>query len=395
MAAPQRLKVGLIGAGPRGRGAAKDCVTADADVDLVAIADLFPDKMEEAKGVLKESLGPNYKVPDDACFVGFDAYQKLLVNVDVDLVILTAPPGFRPAHLRAAAEAGKHVFAEKPVAVDAAGVRSVLETASSFDQKKLCAVVGTQRRHTPAYVETIKRIHDGAIGEIVGGVASWCQGYVRMFPRQPDWSDLEWQMRNWWYFCWISGDHIVEQHIHNIDVINWAMRATPVKAYGSGGRQVRTDKAYGHTFDHFAVEYEYPNGARVTSICRQIDGTDPRIGEWLRGTKGSCAVHRARIDFADGSKSWRFNDKEKRVGFVQEHADLIAAVRSGAHVNELKRMAETNLTSVMGRMSAYTGKEVTWEQAMNSREDLFPATLDFAASYATPPVPVPGKTQLI
>src|SRR2546423_790962 len=238
-----KIRVGLIGCGGRGTGAAGDCINSNDNVQLVAMGDLFQDHLDDARVKLKDALKENFAVTDDRCFVGFDAYQKVIAS-DVDLVILATPPGFRPTHIAAAVDAGKHVFAEKPVATDPAGVRKVLAAAEKIKAKELAFVCGTQRRHDVGYNATIKRIHDGAIGELVGGQCYWNQGFLWMKPRQPEWSDMEWQIRNWLYFTWLSGDHIVEQHVHNMDVMNWCFGDHPVSAYGMGGRQVRTDKAY-------------------------------------------------------------------------------------------------------------------------------------------------------
>ena len=388
-----RIRVGLIGAGGRGRGAAKDCVGAADGVEIVAIAEMFPDKLDEAKKVLAESLGDKFTAKDDSCFLGFDAYRNV-IDSDVDLVLLATPPGFRPAHIEYAVAKGKHIFAEKPVAAYAVGCRSIMESAKRIDEKKLSFICGTQRRHMPSYIECIDRIHGGDIGEIVSGQATWCQGGVRMFPRKPEWSDLEWHIRNWWYFTWLSGDHNVEQHIHNVDILNWALGGPPISAYGTGGREVRTDPVYGHVFDHVTVEFVYANGARVTSMSRQIDGTQPRIGEWIVGTKGQCRPNKGVIE---GEKKFRYDgDQKMSVGMHREHVDLINSIRGSIdRINEAQRIAETTLTMIMGRMSAYTGKELTWEQALNSKEDSTPKRLDFAASYPTPPVPTPGKTPFI
>jgi myo-inositol 2-dehydrogenase / D-chiro-inositol 1-dehydrogenase len=386
------LRVGLIGAGGRGRGAAKDCVGAAEGVEIVALGEIFQDRSDFALPILEESLGDKCKITDDKCFIGLDAYKQV-IDSGVDMVILATPPGFRPAHIRYAAEKGKHIFAEKPVATDPAGVRSILESGKIIDEKKISLVVGTQRRHMPSYLETIRRIHDGAIGDVLGGECYWLQAGVRMFPREQGWSDLEWQIRNWWYFTWLSGDHIVEQHIHNIDVMNWAIGSHPEKAYGTGGRQVRTHPNYGHIYDHFAIEYTYPGGQRVVSMSRQIDGTDARIGEFVRGTRGTSEPNKGTIN---GATKWKWSgDKKDNDGMHNEHRDLIESIRSGKPINEARTIAETTLTAIMGRMSAYTGKEVTWEQAMNSKLSLHPEKLDFALSYPTPEVPMPGKTQLV
>jgi myo-inositol 2-dehydrogenase / D-chiro-inositol 1-dehydrogenase len=385
-----KLRIGLIGCGGRGSGAAKDCAGSNENVQIVALGDVFQERIDGAKKALAD-LGDKFTVKDDHCFVGFDAYQKVLAS-DVDLVILATPPGFRPMHIAAAVDAGKHVFAEKPVAVDPAGVRSVLESAKKIKEKRLGFVCGTQRRHHKGYIETIKRIHDGAIGDIVGGQCYWNQGGLWMHPRQESWSDMEWQLRNWLYFTWLSGDHIVEQHVHNIDVMNWVMNGPPVSAYGMGGRQARTDAAYGHIFDHFAIEYLYGNGTRIVSMCRQQDGTDVRVGENVVGTKGTSNPSAGQIT---GSNAFRLRAPEGGYGeYQQEHVDLITSIRSGEPLNEAQRIAETTLTAIMGRMSAYTGKLVTWEQAMSSKLDIVPAKFAMGPM-PVPPVAIPGKEQLV
>jgi predicted dehydrogenase len=399
-AASDTIRVGLIGCGGRGSGAAGDCTLPNERVNLVAMGDVFPDRLNDAKQNLAATLGDKFQVKDEMCFTGFDAYKKVLAT-DVDLVILATPPGFRPIHIAAAVEAGKNVFAEKPCAVDAPGVRSVIESAKKFKQKNLAFVAGAQRRHQIEYIETIQRIHDGAIGELVAGNCYWNQGGLWKKDREPSWSDMEWQLRNWLYFTWLSGDHIVEQHIHQHDVMNWLFTkpATgnngddsghPVKAYGMGGRQVRTDKAYGHIFDHFAIEYEYSNGAKVTSMARQQDGTDARVAEWIVGTEG-VADPSGTIK---GKNPFRFKRPEGApTPYQQEHIDLIASIRKNEPLNEAQRIAESTLTAIMGRMSAYTGKEVTWEQAMASNESLMPSKLELGP-IATPAVAMPGRTQL-
>ena len=387
--ADDKIRVGLVGCGGRGTGAAGDCITTNKNVELVAMADVFKDHIDSSKGQLKEKLGEAFKVTDDMTFLGFDAYQKV-IDSDVDLVILATPPGFRPQMIEAAANAGKHIFAEKPVATDAPGVRKVLAAAEELKKKKLGFVCGTQRRHDVGYNETIKRIHDGAIGELVAAQCYWNQGFLWMHPRKSEWSDMEWQLRNWLYFTWLSGDHIVEQHVHNIDVLNWCFDAHPVSAYGMGGRQVRTDPAYGHIFDHFAIEYVYPNGARATSMCRQIDGTDARVSERVVGTKGTSDP----AGSIQGEKKFRFERPKDALGpYQQEHKDLIDSIRAGKPLNEAQRIAETTLTAIMGRMSAYSGKEISWETALNSHESLFPGKLEMGP-IATPAVATPGKTQV-
>lgn len=383
-----RLRVGLIGCGGRGAGAAIDCVGSSPDIEIVALGDLFGDRVDGARKNLAGKLGEKFRATDETCFAGWDNYQKVLAT-DCDMVILATPPGFRPVHFEAAINAGKHVFMEKPVAVDAPGVRQVIAASELAAQKKLGVVAGTQRRHQPPYVECLKRVLDGAIGDLVGGQCYWNQGGLWSKKRDEYATDMEWQIRNWLYFTWLSGDHICEQHVHNIDVLNWAFDGPPVKAYGMGGRETRTDATFGHIFDHFAIEYEYANGARVQSMCRQQNGTDGRNEERIVGSKG-VAWGSGRII---GANEWRF-DGPKVNPYVQEHADLIASIRAGEPLNEGKRIAESTLTAIMGRMSAYTGKTVSWDQAMKSTEALLPERLEFG-SIAIPEVAVPGKTPLV
>jgi predicted dehydrogenase len=382
------IKVGVVGCGGRGTGAAGDCANAAPGVVIHALGDVFQNRLDGARKNLSDGLKEKMQVTDDRCFVGFDAYQRV-INSGVDLVILATPPGFRPMHVRAAVDAGKHVFMEKPVAVDPVGVRSILASAEIAAQKNLGVVAGTQRRHQKSYVETIKRIHEGAIGDVVSAQCYWNQGGLWMNPRQPGWSDVEWQLRNWLYFTWLSGDHIVEQHVHNLDVINWVLQATPQSVLSIGGRQQRTDPAYGHAYDHFTSDFEYPNGVRVMSMCRQQDGTDSNVSENIIGTKGRANPWGS----IRGATNWRF-EGESPNPYVQEHTDLIASIREGKPLNEAKRIAESTLTAIMARMSAYTGKRVTWDQAMNSKLDLVPAKLEFGPM-PTPEVAIPGKTPLI
>ena len=382
------IRIGLVGCGGRGAGAVDDAISSSQGVTLVAMGDLFPDRLKEARTRLKDKFGAAIDVPDDRAFAGFDAYKRVVAS-DVNYVILATPPGFRPAHLAAAVAAGRHVFTEKPVGVDGPGIRTVLEVYEQAKAKGLGIAAGTQRRHQTGYVETMKRIHDGGIGRIVSARCYWNQGFLWKKDREPSWTDAEWQIRNWLYFTWLSGDHIVEQHVHNIDVVNWAMQAHPVRALALGGRQVRTGTDFGHIYDHFAVDYEYADGTPLMSMCRQIGGCDNSVSESLAGEKGACQVDKYTIT---GAKAWKYGEKDNRP-YVQEHADFIASIRKGSPYNELKTVAESTLTAIMGRMSAYTGKAVTWEQALNSRETLMPANLTFGP-LPTPPVPTPGQTSL-
>jgi myo-inositol 2-dehydrogenase / D-chiro-inositol 1-dehydrogenase len=383
------IRVGLIGCGGRGTGAARDLVGGAQGIEIVAMGDLMPNRLEQSRRTLAQRIAPQYKVDDAHAFTGFDAYKKVLES-DIQMVIMATPPGFRPAHLKAAVEAGKHIFTEKPVAVDPVGVRSVLQTAELAAQKGLAVVAGTQRRHDPKYIEAMKRIHGGAIGELVAGQVYWNQGGLWNFERTAGMSDMEWQIRNWLYFTWLSGDHIVEQHIHNIDVANWAMNGHPVRANGVGGRQSRVDPSFGHIFDHFAVELEYANGARILSMCKQQDNTSRRVGEHFMGTRGTSDGS----SFVKGPKSWQWQKREPEVNpYVQEHTDLVAGLRAGKPLNELKQVAESTLTAILAREAAYTGQSITWEEILAADLDLTPGPLQYGP-LAVAPVAQPGLTQL-
>ncbi len=387
-AAADTLRIGLIGCGGRGTGAAVNNLLSCEGVELVAMGDIFPDKIQGSlnniKGELVDSPG-KVKVKPEKMFVGLDAYQRVLAE-KIDLVILATPPGFRPIHFEAAVKAGKHIFMEKPVAVDAPGVRRILAAGEMALQKKLAVVAGTQRRHDFGYNDIIKRIHDGAIGEVVAAQCYWNQGPLWHVARTPEMSDAEWQLRNWYYFAWMCGDHYVEQHIHNLDVVNWAINAHPVAAYGMGGRQMRTDPMYGHIYDHFAVEFEYPNGVKTLSMARQMEGTDANVSERIVGTKGTSNAGGEIY----GANAFKYEGKRNNP-YDQEHIDLVNSIRAGTPLNESKMVAESTLTAILGRMSAYSGKRVTWEQALNSTEVLMPTDLNMKSSLPMPPVPVPGK----
>ena len=383
------IRIALVGAGGRGGGAAQNALEAGTilnssspNVKLVAVADIFPEPLAAARKNFPD-------VPESNCFSGWDAYKKALALPEVNYVILATPPGFRPMQARAAIEAGKHVFMEKPVAVDGPGVRSILETAELAKKKGLSMVAGTQRRHHARYIETIKRIQDGAIGDIIAmraywnGNAIWHKGY------DPSKSEMENQVRNWYHYRWLSGDHYVEQHMHNIDVCNWVMNAHPLRAYGLGGRQALGDKT-GHIWDHFAVEYEYAGGARMYSQARQISGTDGRVLEGIDGTKGSSNPS-ATIQ-ATGASRWASNAKFVNP-YVQEHVDLMKAIRSGEALNEGKTIAESTLTAIMGRESAYCGQTIEWDEVMESKTVLMPEKLEWGPAPKWE-VPMPGKYKL-
>ena len=383
------IKVGVIGCGGRGTAAAVDCLTADPGVEIVALGDLVPDRVASSLKNLAARFPDRVKVPSGNQFTGFDNYLGVCSVPDVNLVITAAPPGFRPIHLKAIVGAGKHVFMEKPVAVDPVGVRSVIASSELAKQKGLAIVAGTQRRHQTSYLELMKRVHDGQIGEIVGAQIYWNQGDLWVRRREPGISEMEWQCRNWLYFTWLSGDHIVEQHVHNIDVANWALGAVPKHVVGMGGRQSRVAPEYGNIYDHFAVEFEYADGVRVSSMCRQTKGCAERVAERIVGTKG-IALSSGEIR---GEKPWKFEASENNP-YVLEHVDLIASIRAGTPLNEGRRIAESTMSAIIGRMSAYTGRAISWEWAMNaSTLDLSPAKYEFGDN-PVHPVAVPGATVL-
>jgi myo-inositol 2-dehydrogenase / D-chiro-inositol 1-dehydrogenase len=399
--ASERIRVGVIGCGGRGTGAALDCATASPDVVIAALGDAFPDQLAWSLGQLKEKLpAGRLTATPETSFSGLDAYKKVLA-ADVDLVILGAPPFFRPGHLEASIAAGKHVFTEKPVAVDPLGARSVIATSELAAKKGLAIVAGTQRRHQAHYVEIMKRVRGGDIGEIVAGQCYWNMGGLWLERAAmnwanrivKNWSDMEWQLRNWLFTTWCSGDHIVEQHVHNLDVMNWAFGAHPVKCTGMGGRAARTDPMFGDVYDHFAVEYEYPNGARVLSMCRQTTGAAENVSERVVGTTGFSYTDSAD-GYIKGAKPYE-NPQPSPNPYVEEHVHLIASIKAGKPLNEGRQVAESTLTAIMGRMSAYTGRALSWDWVMNSSKlDLTPPHMEWKE---LPPlvVPVPGKTPLV
>jgi predicted dehydrogenase len=391
------IKIGLVGCGGRGTGAAKDCCKASPQVKLVAMGDLFQDRLDGSRNQLKptdkeKGVGEQYAVTDDHCFVGFDAYKKV-IDSDIDLVLLCEPPGFRAFSFRYAIEKGRHVFFEKPVAVDPTQVRSVIETADLAKTKNLGVVAGTLFRHHSTHQEIIKRIHDGEIGEIVAGNSYYNATELWFHPRKEGQTDSEYMIRNWLYYTFLSGDLIVEQNVHRIDVMDWVMGANAISAYGMGGRQVRTDSKFGNIYDHFAIEYEYPNGVKVVNMCRQQDNTDTRVNEIFRGTKGTAEPLEGRMH-VNGERS-KVKKEPWGEAYVQEHKDLIESIVAGKPLNEGRQIAGTTLTAIMGRMSAYTGKKVTREQAMKSTLDLFPKTTLEFGPMAVPPIPQPGKEPLV
>jgi predicted dehydrogenase len=368
------LRVGVIGCGGRGGGAAMDALRAGPDSTVVALADAFAERVDGVAAGLAQEFGPRAEVPASRRFVGFDAYRKVLES-DCDVVILATSPGFRPTHFAEAVDAGKHVFFEKPVAVDPAGVRTVLAAGERASARGLCIVSGTQRRHERCYLQAMAMIRDGAIGQPVAARVYWNQG--GLWSREPDpaLSDIENQVRNWLYHTWLSGDHIVEQHVHNLDVMNWAFDSRPQRCIATGGRQVRTQPVYGAINDHFSVHYVFdggPAGERMgASMCRQQDGTDGTVEEVIIGTEGvmRLASGSARCS---GRVQWAFEGPNPNP-YRQEHVDLQEAIRGNApYVNEARQIAESTMTAIMGRMAAYTGKDLSWDAAINDPMDLVP-----------------------
>jgi predicted dehydrogenase len=382
------IRVGLVGCGGRGTGAAEQNLRGDSNCRLVAVGDTFRDKAESTVNRLRgiREISDKVTVNPDHIFIGLDAYQNVIQNSD--LVILATPPGFRPQMIQAVVNARKHLFTEKPVAVDGPGIRTVLAAFETANRNRTSVVAGTQRRYQTGYKESMQRLHDGAIGTITSGRCYWNQGGLWHRARTQGMTDVEWQIRNWLYFTWLSGDHIVEQHVHNLDVINWALgNSHPVRCTGTGGRQVRTGPEFGHIYDHFAIDYEYPNGVHVLSMARQQQGCDNNISEGVAGTRGRWSSD-YRIT---GERPWSFPRRQDNQPYQEEHNALYRSIRTGQPINDLKNVAESTLTAIMGRMSAYTGKVVTWDDALNSPQNLMPANLTFQTRLPVPPVAMPGQ----
>jgi myo-inositol 2-dehydrogenase/D-chiro-inositol 1-dehydrogenase len=397
------IKIGLVGCGGRGTGAAsqalntmkKTDINPNGEVKLVAMADAFANNLQRAYRTIKGEHN-DVEVPQDRRFFGFDAFERLL-QTDADLVILATPPGFRPLHFEKAVNAGKHVFMEKPVATDAIGVRRVLAANEVAKSKGLAVAVGLQRHHEPRYIETMKRIWDGAIGDIIATRVYWNGAGVWVRTRKDEQTELEYQMRNWYYFNWLCGDHITEQHIHNLDVSNWLVGDYPAVCNGMGGREVRDGLDYGQIFDHHFCEYTYPNGVKMFSQCRHIEGCWNNVSEHAHGTKGHADLS-GKIYDSKGNLQWRF-DRKTVNGHQEEHYDLFAAIRKGDLPNEGEYGAKSTMTSLLGRDATYSGKVVKWEDAFNSSvavadfdnlrtyDDLAPVVPDESGRY---PVPVPG-----
>ena len=383
------IKVGLIGCGGRGSGAAVNAMRGDKNIKLTVMADAFADRLEHAREVLARQLGEQMAVGPEQSFHGFDAYKKVMES-DVDVVLLCTPPHFRPEHLKAAIDAGKHVFCEKPVAVDATGVRSVLETSAEAKKRNLSIVSGLCWRYDLGVQETMKRIQDGAIGDVVAIQENYLTGTLWHRGRQPEWSEMEYQMRNWMYFTWLSGDHIVEQHIHSLDKALWLNGdVPPARCIGLGGRQVRTGQQWGHIYDHFAVCYEWDSGVKAFAYTRQMQDCFRNVDDYVLGTKGRAVILKHTI--TSGDEDWRYRGPKPSMYDV-EHRELYAGIRSGNIINNGEYMSYSTLMAIIGREACYTGEEITWEAALASTQKLGPDKYEWG-DIATPPVAVPGKTK--
>ena len=399
----RKLKLAVVGCGGRGTGAVVQALRADKDVELVAMADAFGDRVENSLKYITEELDGEIKVKvkQKNKFTGFNAYKKAIDLADV--VILTTPPGFRPQHFEYAVNNDKHIFMEKPVATDPNGIRRVLKAAKLAEQKKLNVVVGLQRRYEKKYLALYNRINKGDIGKIVSGQVYWNGAGVWVRKRESGQTEMEYQMRNWYYFNWICGDHIVEQHIHNIDVANWFIGEYPKSATGMGGREVRKGIDHGQIFDHHYVEFNYPGGAVISSQCRHQPGTNRNVSEVFQGTKSNVYTKpKSKIVDHSGNDLFIYDSIGDKSPYQIEHDELFKSIRSGGVINNAEYGAKTTLTAIMGRMATYTGKEITWEQALNSNHILVPDDLDWDSNppvipdeNGKYPVPIPGVTKII
>ena len=402
----KKLKLAIVGCGGRGSGAGSQALKADENVELVAMADLFQDRLDKAYKNLSSAFGTDkIKVSEANKFVGFGSYKKAIDEADV--VILATPPGFRPQHFEYAIKQGKHVFMEKPVATDVAGIKKVLEAAKLAKANNLSVVVGLQRRYQQNYLEAFKRIQKGDIGKIISGQVYWNGAGVWVRPRQENWTEMQYQMRNWYYFNWICGDHILEQHVHNIDVANWFIGEYPIQAQGMGGREVRKGKDHGQIFDHHFVEFEYPGGAVISSQCRHQKDCMKRVSETFQGTEGTVNTsgrNIASLKSYKGKELYLHNGKGNKNPYQEEHDQLFASIRNGKPINNTEYGAKSTMAAIMGRMATYTGEVITWDTAMNSShllvpdensltwETIPPVVPDLDGNY---PIPVPGVTKII
>lgn len=400
------IKIALVGCGSRGTGALFQALETKYKIKVVAMADAFRDRLDKSYDAAFKKFGKDkVDVPEDKKFVGFDAYKYAIAEADV--VLLVTPPGFRPVHFAEAIKQNKHVFMEKPVATDSPGIRSVLATAEEAKRKKLNVVVGLQRRYQNCYKETIKRIQDGVAGDIVSGQVYWNSGGVWVNPRVAGQTEMEYQMRNWYYFNWLCGDHINEQHVHNIDVANWVKNAYPVSAQGTGSRFLRTGKDYGEIYDNHTVEFIYADGTVIQSQCRHHEGTLNRVDESFQGTKGraflSANTNSGKLWDTKGNLLFNHAGKTDPNPYQTEHDELFEAIDKGEYkFADAERVAKSTLTSLLGRSATYSGKEVKWDEALNSQVNLMPEKLSWDAlpkvlpdADGMYPFAIPGKSQVI
>ncbi|GBU06833.1 oxidoreductase [Bacteroidales bacterium] len=386
------VRVGLVGCGGQGTGDIISLYSAASNIEIVALGDVVKDRLEGSRDRIEKETGQ--RVADDKCFVGFDSYQKV-IDSGIDLVLLVTPPVFRSLHFEAAVKAGKHAFMEKPIAVDAIGANRILAASKMADSQKLCVATGTQRRHQRSYVEAFKQIADGAIGEITGGTVYWNQNMLWYRSREKGWSDMEWMIRDWVNWSWLSGDHIVEQHMHNIDVFNWFSGLKPASCVGFGARQRRVT---GDQYDMFGVDYVFDNGVHMHSMCRQIDGCTSNVSEFIQGTHGSWNSANHEIKDLAGNVVWKWDSEKEKEDFKQtnpyvlQFVDLITAIRNKTHLNEAVDSANSSLLAVMGRESAYSGKQITWDEIKASSQNLLPENPEMGnMNMAQYKVPVPGE----
>ena len=398
------IKVAVIGCGGRGSGAATQALSTKSNVKLVAMCDAFQDRIDKSlKGISDAVDASKIDVPAERQYAGFDGYKKAIA--DCDVVILTTPPGFRPMHFAEAVKQGKQIFMEKPLATDAAGIRSVLKTAEEAKKKKLNVVVGLQRHYQKKYTSIMEMVHKGKIGDITSGQVYWNGGGVWVRPREDSQTEMEYQMRNWYYFNWLCGDHIVEQHIHNIDIMNWAKQAYPVKAQGMGGREVRTGKDHGQIFDHHYVEFTYADGSVMNSQCRHIKNCWNKVSETIVGTKGRVDFGAGEMVKHNGKSIYKHDDSNDRNPYQVEHDLLFEAVTNGEYkYADTVNGAKSTMTAILGRMATYCGKMLTWDEALSSNLELVPSNLEWSWDAMPPvkpdangnyPIAIPGDTMVV
>lgn len=389
------LKVALIGCGGRGTGAASQAIKADPNVIITVMADVFQDRLDQSYDILLKAHPDRVKVSNENKFVGFDAYKRVMES-DVDVVLLTTPPGFRPDQLSAAVDAGKHIFCEKPVAVDAPGVRKVLAAAKRAREKGLSLVSGFTFRYDLPKRELFGRVQNGEIGEIRMVNSTRNGGGLWYFPRKPEWTEMEYQMRNWYYYDWLSGDFIVEMVVHNLDMMTWALGGQmPLRAFGTGGRQVRVEEKWGNIYDHFAIEFEFANGVKGYNFCRQQDGCSSKNSVEIIGADGT-AFYQGQIHKISGKNNWDYQGEKKDMYQIQ-HDELFASIRAGKPLNDGEMMANSTMLGILSRMVANSGQTITWEQAMNSNQVLGPDFNQYSwdLKWPVPPPAIPGITKVL